>query len=127
MFPYEQLEVYKKAYSANQKIYRFLKTNSTTAPYAKNQLGRASLSIMLNIAEGSAKSTAKDRRNFFVIARASAFECATLVNFLSDENEIADELKNELYTAFDETSRILYTMIKNLERPYSSRSGNHLG
>lgn len=111
--------MYKKAYSANQKIDRFLKTNSTIAPYAKSQLGRASLSIMLNIAEGSAKYTAKYRRNFFVTARASAFECAALINFLSGEEEVADDLKNELYTAFNEISRILYTMIKNLEQQYS--------
>lgn len=54
MFPYEQLEVYKKAYEANQKVYRFLKGNKSIATYIKSQLGRASLSIMLNIAEGSA-------------------------------------------------------------------------
>ena len=55
MFPYEQLEVYKKAYEVNKKVYCLLRENKVIAPYAKNQLGRASLSIMLNIAEGSAK------------------------------------------------------------------------
>lgn len=52
MFPYENLEVYKKAFASNQIVYRFLKTNKNIAGYAKDQLGRASLSIMLNIAEG---------------------------------------------------------------------------
>ena len=116
MFPYEQLEVYKKAYSANEEIYRFLKKNNIIPPYAKNQLGRASLSVMLNIAEGSAKYTARDRRNFLVTARASAFECAALINFFHGEGELTVELKDLLYTAFDEISRILYTMIRNLER-----------
>ena len=85
MFPYENLGVYKKSYRANQTLYRFLKGNIIIPPYAKNQLGRASLSVMLNIGEGSAKYSNK-------------------------------ELKKELYTAFDEISRILYTMIKNLEK-----------
>jgi four helix bundle protein len=115
MFPYEQLEVYKKAYLANQKTYRLLRGNNIIAPYAKNQLGRASLGIILNIAEGSAKYSVKDRRNFFITARGSVFECSSIVCFLHGEGEIPDDLKNDLYSSFDEISRILYVMIKNLE------------
>ena len=116
MFPYESLEVYKKAFAINKTIYQFLKIQKAMQPYIKNQLGRASLSIMLNIAEGSAKFSNKDRRNFFVIARGSTFECASLIGFLSSENEINDELKNTLYSGFEEISKMLYTMIKNLEQ-----------
>ena len=74
MFSFEKLEVYNKAYKTNQKVYRLLKGNKSIAPFTKNQLGRASLSIMLNIAEGSAKFSNKDRRNFFVVARGSVFD-----------------------------------------------------
>ena len=116
MFPYEQLEVYKKAYQVNQNVYCFLKKNKAIPAYAKNQLGRASLSVMLNIAEGSAKFSSRDRRNFFVTARGSAFECSSLISFLYDEGEIYEALKIYLYSAFDEISRILYSMIKNLDR-----------
>ena len=91
MFSYETLEVYKKAYRANQCIYRLLTENKTIPNYVRNQLGRASLSIMLNIAEGSGKFTDKDRRNFYVTARGSTFECASII-------------------------RMLFTMIKNLSR-----------
>ncbi|MBC7485325.1 MAG: four helix bundle protein [Cytophagaceae bacterium] len=55
MFPYQKLEVYKKAFLINKSLYNLLKGNSEIPPYLKNQLGRASLSIVLNIAEGSAK------------------------------------------------------------------------
>jgi hypothetical protein len=50
MFSYENLEVYKKAYFLNQTVYRFLKANTSIPRYAKDQLGRTSLGIMLNIA-----------------------------------------------------------------------------
>jgi four helix bundle protein len=115
MFPYEQLGVYKKAFHINQKMYRLLKGNKTIAPYIKSQLGRASLSTLLNIAEGSAKYTMKDRKNYFITARGSAFECAALVCFLNEEGELDRISRLEFYSAFDEISRILYTMIKNLE------------
>ena len=115
MFAYENLDVYKKAYLTNHKVYGFIKNNNTISPYLKNQFGRASLSVMLNIAEGSAKFSRKDRRNFFIIARGSSFECSSLVSFLSDEGEISSEFKQDLYSSFEEISKMLYTMIKNLE------------
>ena len=114
MFSYENLEVYKKAYENNQKIYRLLKENKTIAVYAKNQLGRASLSIVLNIAEGSAKFSNRDRRNFYVTARGSVFECSSLINFVCDEREIAKKTRDELYSTLEEISKVLFAMIKNL-------------
>jgi four helix bundle protein len=55
MFTFENLDVYKKAFAQNQKIYRLLKTDIAIPRYVKDQLGRASLSIQLNIAEGSGR------------------------------------------------------------------------
>jgi four helix bundle protein len=115
MFSYEGLGVYRKAFEANQKVYRLLKENKVIPSYVKNQLGRASLSIMLNIAEGSAKFSNRDRRNFYVIARGSVFECTSLVNFLYGEGEMIAELKDDLCASYEEISKILFAMIKNLE------------
>ena len=114
MFAYENLEVYKKADSVNRVVYRLLKENKTIPRYSKDQLGRASLSIMLNIAEGSAKFSNRDRRNFYITARGSVFECASLVSFLCEEEEISIQNKEDLIKAYEEISKILFTMIKNL-------------
>lgn len=115
MFPYENLEVYKKAFKTNQSIYRFLKGNRDITGYIKDQLGRASLSIMLNIAEDSAKFSNRDRRNFYITARGSVFECAALITFLHEERDIPESTYEEVNKSYEEISRILYTMIKNLE------------
>lgn len=116
MFPYENLEVYKKAYTANQVVYRLLKSNKAIPGYAKDQLGRASLSIMLNIAEGSAKFSEKDRKNFYVTARGSAFECSALITFLFDEAEITNQDIQLINPLYEEVSRMLFSMIRNLEK-----------
>jgi len=116
MFSYENLAVYKKSYKANQRIYQLLKENKSITSYVKNQLGRASLSIMLNIAEGGAKLSNKDRVNFYVTARGSAFECSSLVSFLYDVQELPDDLKQELYSLYEEISKMLFTMIRNLQK-----------
>ncbi|MBS1586494.1 MAG: four helix bundle protein [Bacteroidetes bacterium] len=115
MFPYENLEVYKRAFTTNQQVYRFLKGNKAIPGYVKDQWGRASLSIMLNIAEGSGKFGNKDRRNFYVTARGSSFECASLTTFLREEQEISGDIANTLLSHYEEVSRMLFTMIKNLE------------
>ena len=116
MFPYQKLEVYKKAFQLNQSVYAFLKGNKTIPTYAKSQLGRASLSIVLNIAEGSAKFSQKDRKNFFVIARGSTFESAAIIDILYAEHEVSIELKTQLELGFEEISKMLYAMIRNLEK-----------
>lgn len=115
MLIFENLEVYKKAFAINQKIYRFLKGNKAIERYMKDQLGRASLSIQLNIAEGSGRFAKKDRRNFFVVARSSALECASIVDFLAAEEEISVAFHLELRNGFEEISKMLFTLIKNLE------------
>jgi four helix bundle protein len=116
MFSYNNLKVYCKAFQVNQKVYRFLKVNKIIPIYARNQFGRACLSIMLNIAEGCAKFSDRDRRNYYVIARGSVFECTSLLNFLYEEGELDTNLKNELFATFEEISRMLYTLIKKLEK-----------
>lgn len=73
MFDFQKLEVYKKSklfHSACKKLIREKNLDN----YVKDQLGWASFSVPLNISEGSGKFSRADRRNFFVIARASLFE-----------------------------------------------------
>ena len=116
MFSYENLEVYKKSYYLNQLVYRFLKTNDKIPRYFRDQFGRASLSIMLNIAEGSGKFSNKDRRNFYITARGSVFECDSILKFLFEESEISEGLNVELHKLYEEISRMLYAMIQNLSK-----------
>lgn len=116
MFYFESLIVYQKAFSLNQKIYRFIKKDTVIPFYKKNQLGRAADSVMLNIAEGTGRRTIMDRRNFLVISRGSTLECASLINFLIKEGDMPVILGKELYEGYDEISKILYAMIRNAEK-----------
>lgn len=75
MFDFEKLEVYQKAKAFNKTTYNYIIKNNNIDKTAKDQLRRASFSIMLNIAEGYGRFTNPDRRNFYVIARGSVFEC----------------------------------------------------
>jgi len=73
MFDFEKLEVYKKAMAFNQAVRRDILNLKELDASTKNQLSRAAMSIMLNVAEGAGRFTKPDKRNFFVIARGSVF------------------------------------------------------
>jgi four helix bundle protein len=116
MFFYKDLLVYQKAFALNKCIYKLLKSTSAIPPYAKNQLGRSIMSVMLNIAEGYAKPSQKDKRNFLVIARASAFESEALIQFLASENDLPSDIASYCSKELEEISKMLFAMIKKLEQ-----------
>ena len=77
---YRNLDVYRKALN-------FLPIASSVADampprYASlaDQVRRAALSILLNIAEGSGKTSEPDKRRFYAIARGSAMECGAILD-----------------------------------------------
>jgi len=114
MFEFEKLEVYKKAKTFNAGIREFIKTtklDNTTS----DQLRRASFSIVLNLAEGSGRFSKPDRRNFFTISRSSIFECIAILDVLRDESIIEEDMFRGFYDQGEELSKILYTMIRNLQ------------
>ncbi len=86
MFDFQKLEVYKKSKTFHLLCKSIILENKLDR-YVNNQLGRASFSVPLNIAEGSGKFSKADRRNYFIIARASAFECVAIIDILRDEGK----------------------------------------
>jgi four helix bundle protein len=113
MFDFEKLTVYTKAKIYNQEVSKTIKQITTDAA-TKNQLRRSSLSIVLNIAEGTGRNTNADKRNFYIISRGSVFECVAILDLLKDEEIISEQLFQEFYKKSDELSRMLYAMIQKL-------------
>jgi len=115
MFDFENLAVYKKAKNYNKSITRFLLTHKIDRS-TQDQLRRASLSIMLNIAEGTGRATNPDKRRFYIIARGSAFECVSIFDYLLDVQVINKMQYDYFYSVLEEISKMLYAMIKNLSK-----------
>lgn len=113
MFDFEKLDIYKKAKGFNSEIRIFIKTTKLD-PTTKDQLRRASFSIVLNIAEGSGRFSKADRRHFYVISRSSIFECIAILDILKDENTIAVSQYQDFYHNAEEISKMLFAIIKNL-------------
>ena len=114
MFDFEKLIVYQKAKALNSQIFKWLKDHPKLDSITRDQLRRASLSIPLNIAEGSGRFSKADRRNFYTVSRSSVFECVAIFDILKGEGVISVEEFDLYYKTFDEISRMLYAMIGKL-------------
>jgi four helix bundle protein len=113
MFDFEKLDVYKRAKLFNSEIRHLIK-NTKLDPTTKDQLRRASFSIVLNIAEGTGRFSNADRRKFYVISRSSVFECVAILDVLKDEGIIEQSEFSTFYAKAEEVSKMLFAMIKNL-------------
>ncbi|HVD98046.1 MAG TPA: four helix bundle protein [Cytophagaceae bacterium] len=114
MFDFEKLVVYTKAKLYNKEISKLLRETLTDTA-TKNQLKRSSLSIVLNIAEGTGRNTNADKRNFYIVSRGSVFECVAILDLMKDEDLLSEKLFQEFYAKSDELSRMLYAMIQKLQ------------
>ena len=115
MFDFEKFEVYKNSKKLNFEIYTYLLSIKKVDSCYRDQLKRASLSIMLNIAEGNSRFTKADKRRFLVISRGSVFECAAIIDFLNCQKLIDPKLSECFIKSLESISTTLFFMIKKLE------------
>ena len=71
--------------------------------HLKDQMLRASSSITLNLAEGSAKPTKKDQMKFFFIAFGSLRECQAILS-------LSDHVSPDLIDMADHIGACLYKL-----------------
>lgn len=89
-----------RTYQMAKELYH--QTKKVRLPsFLKNQLLRASSSVVLNLAEGSARRTAKDRQRFYNMAFASLREVQAIIDLerrqLDQLHSLADSLGAHLY------------------------------
>lgn len=113
MHTFERLFIYQKANEFNLLVRSFLRDEKIDYS-TENQLRRASLSIVLNIAEGSSRMSDKDSRRFYIMSRGSVLESAAILILLNAEKSIERKLYISLYEKSEALSRILYKMIRDL-------------
>lgn len=77
---HEDLDVYQIAIDFIAESHSLLAAWPRGYGELKEQLRRASTSIVLNIAEGYGRRRTEDRRRFYNIARGSAHECGAIID-----------------------------------------------
>jgi len=116
-FLFEKLLVYQKALDFAEKIHALTEGFSPKTFHLQNQLNRASTSIPANIAEGNGRYHPKERRNFFLIARASSMECIPLLELCKRRTLIKAGYHRTLKADADEICKMITGLVKGLRVP----------
>ncbi|MBC8215448.1 MAG: four helix bundle protein [Candidatus Marinimicrobia bacterium] len=105
---FEEIEVWQRARTLVQEPYHISSDITFSKDYAlKDQLRRAGISIMANIADGFGRRSSKEFANFLNISHASASEVQFHIYIAFDQNFIQKGVFNKLYTECEEISKML--------------------
>ena len=124
-FLFEKLDVYKKALDFAERIDNLCTELPRGTKHFSDQLRRASVSISLNVAEGNGRWHKKDRRNFFYIARGSAFECIPLLELIQRKGCLPKSALQALKEEVNIISKMLTSLIKGTEDKTNNRKWNN--
>jgi len=109
------LNVWQNARSFTKEIYQITNNFPNMENYGlKNQITRASVSIMSNIAEGFHRYSKKEFINFLVITRSSIAEVQSHLFVALDLKYINEEQFNEIYSKSVDIFKQINALIKYL-------------
>jgi four helix bundle protein len=131
MRPFRDLKVHQRSHALVLEVYRVTRHFPREEMFGLTaQLRRAAVSIPTNIAEGSARGTDKDFRQFLYVALGSSAELEYLVLLARDIEYISAADHDALQDAIGSVKRMLVAFISRLsadEDPWSRRTGTAAG
>ena len=114
---FEEIESWKKARELTKRIYRVSHARSFGKDFGlKDQIRRASVSIMSNIAEGYDRSGTGEFVQFLATAKGSAAEVRCQLYVALDQAYIDDGTFNELSGLAAETANMIGGLMNYLRR-----------
>ena len=116
IFNFENLKVYQQGLEFANSVFE--KSKDWPVKYQFNisdQIRRASLSIPLNIAEGSSKSKLEFRR-FLSISRGSCYECVPLIEIIYKQKLISLKEREIWYNQLLSLSKMLSSLRSSLTK-----------
>ncbi len=123
-FHHEKLKVYKLELKYIEWVTEFIESTKKGGADVRigeviKQLDRASLSILLNTAEGNGKRQKQGRAKFFDDARGSATECAACLDALIAKKVCRSDDVNEGKAFLLEVVSMLSGLIRYFDKPDS--------
>ena len=114
---YKNYVVYQIGYKIAIDLYKI--TDKFPAHEQNNlisQIRRATVSLPVNIAEGSAKKSSKEFVYFLNVAYASAKELAVLIDLSKDVGYIKEDEYNKISDRIDNFNKKIFLFIRHVEK-----------
>jgi four helix bundle protein len=112
---FEDIQAWQKARHATRLVYQITSQGRFARDYGlRDQIQRASVSIMANIAEGFGRHSDKEFANFLSIAHASVSEVQSHLYVALDLSYVDQKEFASLYELLDEVSRMTLALAQHL-------------
>ncbi len=116
-YNFEKLEIWQLARELTTSIYRLTREFPESERYGlTNQLRRAAISVSSNIAEGSSRSSSKDRSRFIEIAFGSLMEVLSQLIISCDLGYIQEDAVNILRPSIEKLGNKMNAYKKSIIR-----------
>ena len=114
---FEDIVAWQKARSITQRVYLLSNRGEFARDSSlRDQMKRASVSIMANIAEGHGRRTNTEFANFLNIARGSAVELQSHLYVALDLTYITEDEFRDVYAQLDEVSKMTISLAQYLRK-----------
>jgi four helix bundle protein len=125
---FEDLDAWKVARELANLIYVLGRESGFSKDYSfKDQIQRAAVSVMNNIAEGFERGSNKDFAKFLFIARGSVGEVRSMLYLALDQKYITEEQFKEAYNLCVRDSQLCWGLIKHLQKTSGWKTGLQIG
>lgn len=112
---FEEIQAWQKAHAVTLQIYRVTADGNFSKDFGlKDQIRRASVSIMANIAEGHGRRTNAEFANFLNLARGSTAEVQSHLHIALGLGYVTQVDFDELYQQLTEISRMTLALAQYL-------------
>ncbi|MFN6963701.1 MAG: four helix bundle protein [Pyrinomonadaceae bacterium] len=112
---FEDIESWKLAREIAGEIYAISSNGEFARDFAlRDQIRRAAIAILSNIAEGFEREGNKEFINFLFVAKASCAEARSQLYIALDQNYIDREQFERIYGKLDETGRVIGGLVRYL-------------
>lgn len=119
---HRDLLVWQKAMDLVDSVYDLTESFPAREGFGlTSQITRAAVSVPANIAEGQARSTARDFANFLAIARGSLMEIETLLTVAVRRRFVSDQDTAPAFKQITEVSKMLTSLRGKLTARSRSR------
>ena len=110
---FEDIEAWQKARELTREIYRISNQGSFARDFGlRDQIRRAAVSIMSNIAEGFGRGGNKEFIQFLSTAKGSASEVQAQLYVALDAEYITKEQFQKIYSRTEEISRMIGGLLR---------------
>ena len=111
---YQRFDVYRVALEFQGLVPRLFPKRGYGP--LRDQLDRASASIVLNIAEGCGRFSRGDKAQFYLIARGSAMESAAVLDVLLSRGLVADAIHRHAVGLLIRVTQMLTRLVQRMQR-----------